>query len=465
MQINRPNLVVFVSDDQGYGDLSCMGSTDVRTPRLDALAASGARLTSWYSNSPVCSPSRASLLTGRYPGNAGVRSILSGFRTTPGLRTEVPTLASALRAEGYRTGWSGKWHLGGAPGCRPQDHGFDDTFGFHAGSVDYYSHIYYGGDKRETIVQGERRRGTPTHDLWQAGEEVYRDGRYLTELIAENAVDFVRKSAHDDRPFFLYVPFNAPHYPMHAPQHYKDRFPDLPWQRQIMAAMISAMDDGVGLVLDELDRQGQRENTMCLFMTDNGPSREVRNWLDGSHEPYYGGSAGALKGHKFSLFEGGIRVPGIVSWPEQIPPGQVIDRPAAAMDIFPTFLTAADVPLDGYDVDGRDIMGMLARGERSPHDAIMWEQGDQTAIRSANWKLVLNGRLVEHEGPQDAVFLSDLDSDVGERTNLAGRHPDLVAELRARAEEWRAGIEDRWTTHWLPRIPDHEYHVQPAFLE
>ncbi|OLT01243.1 hypothetical protein BJF90_32605 [Pseudonocardia sp. CNS-004] len=232
-----------------------------------------------------------------------------------------------------------------------------------------------------------------------------------------------------------------------------------------MAAMISAMDDAVGLVLDELDRQGLRENTMCLFMTDNGPSREVRNWLDGSQEPYYGGSTGTLKGHKFSLFEGGIRVPGIISWPGRIPAGQVVDEPAAAMDLFPTFLTAAGIPHYGDDVDGLDIMGMLARGEPSPHDAILWEQGDQTAIRSGRWKLVLNGRLVEHEGPQDPVFLSDLDADVGERTNIADRHPELVAELRRRAEEWRAGIEDRWASHWLPRIPDHAYHVQAAFLE
>ncbi|MQA02421.1 MAG: sulfatase-like hydrolase/transferase [Streptosporangiales bacterium] len=461
----RPNLVVFVSDDQGYEDLSCMGSTDVRTPHLDALAASGALLTDWYANSPVCTPSRASLLTGRYPGNAGVRSILSGFRTTPGLRTEVPTLSSVLRAAGYRTGWFGKWHLGAAPGFRPQDHGFEDTFGFHAGSVDYYSHIYYGGDKREIVVNGRRTRGTPVHDLWRGGEEVYRDGRYLTELIGDHTVDFVRACTSDDRPFLLYVPFNAPHYPMHAPQLYKDRFPDLPPERQIMTAMISAMDDAVGRVLAELDRQHVRDDTMCLFMSDNGPSREVRNWLDGSQQPYYGGSAGTLKGHKFSLFEGGIRVPGIVSWPGRIPAGQVVSEPAAAIDLYPTFLNAAGIePPDGH-VDGVDIMGMLTAGEPSPHDALMWEQGDQTAVRRGRWKLVLNGRLVEREEPQDEVFLADLTADNGERVNLAHSHPETVDELRHLAETWRDGIEERWRSHWLPRIPDYATHVQPAFME
>ncbi|MGV9797947.1 sulfatase family protein [Mycobacterium sp. NPDC003449] len=461
----KPNLVIFVSDDQGYGDLSCMGSPDVRTPRLDALAASGARLTSWYSNSPVCSPSRASLLSGRYPGNAGVRSILSGFRTTPGLSSDVPTLPRLLSEAGYRTGWMGKWHLGGAPGSRPADHGFEETFGFHAGSIDYYSHIYYGGDKRDLIVEGKPRKGTPTHDLWRNGEEVYEDGRYMTELIGENAVEFVRDAADDDRPFFLYVAFNAPHYPMHVPQRYKDRFPDLPWERQIMAAMVSAMDDAVGSVLDELDRQGLRDDTMCVFMTDNGPSREIRNWLNGSQDPYYGGSAGSLKGHKFSLFEGGIRVPGIVSWPTRIPAGQVLDEPVAAMDVLPTFATAARIPFDGADLDGRDIMGVLADGAASPHDVLMWEQGDQTAIRAGRWKLVLNGRLVEHEGPQDPVFLSDLESDIGERSNLADRHPEIVADLRERAEHWRDDLEERWRTYWLPRIPDYDSHVQKWFLD
>lgn len=463
--MTRPNLVVFVSDDQGYEDLSCMGSTDMRTPHLDALAASGARLTDWYSNSPVCTPSRASLLTGRYPGNAGVRSILSGFRTTPGLQPEVPTLASVLRAEGYRTGWFGKWHLGAAEGSRPEDHGFEDTFGFYAGAVDYYSHIYYGGDKREIVVDGRRTRGTPVHDLWRGGEEVHRDGRYLTELIGDHAVDFVRACSSDDRPFFLYVPFNAPHYPMHAPQAYKDRFPDLPPERQIMAAMISAMDDAVGRVLAELDRQNVRDDTMCLFMSDNGPSRELRNWLDGSQEPYYGGSVGPLKGHKFSLFEGGIRVPGIISWPRRIPAGQVVTEPAAAFDLYPTFLDAAGIePPDGH-VDGADIMGMLTAGEPSPHDTLMWEQGDQTAVRRGRWKLVLNGRLVEREEPQNEVFLADLTADLGERVNLAHRHPEIVDELRRLAETWRAEIDERWRSHWLPHIPDYATHVQPAFME
>ncbi len=440
----QPNFIIFLTDDQGYGDLSCMGATDFRTPHLDGLAASGARFTQWYSNSPVCSPSRAALLTGRYPGNAGVRAILAGHRTASGLPREVPTLATALAAHGYRTALFGKWHLGLAEGSRPQDHGFQEWFGFLAGCVDYYSHIFYWGMGRNG--------SDPLHDLWANGSEVFCNGRYLTDLIAEKAVDFVRDAAGGDRPFFLYVPFNAPHYPMHAPQRYLDRFPGLSPDRRIMAAMISAVDDAVGAVLAELERQGIRDNTCVFFTSDNGPSRETRNWLDGRRDPYYGGTAGTLKGHKFSLYDGGIRMPAIMSWPARIPSGQVVTEVGAAMDIFPTFSAAAGIPTNSgaSQVDGLDVMPMVANSAPSPHGDIFWEMNRQTAVRRGKWKLVLDGQLVEGAPPEDCVHLADLDTDLGERRNLADQHPALVAELGAAAETWRAGIESRWEQQWLP---------------
>ncbi len=307
--MNRPNFIVFLTDDQGYGDLSCMGATDFRTPHLDRLAREGVRFTDWYSNSPVCSPSRASLLTGRYPGNAGVRSILAGHRTATGLPTHVPTLASALKRLNYQTYMIGKWHLGVEDQARPHHHGFDHWYGFLAGCIDYYSHIFYWGMNRGGPGQN------PTHDLWEDNQEVWNNGEYFTEMITHKAVEYLRDAASSEEPFFLFVGYNAPHYPMHAPQQYMDRFADLPWDRQVMAAMISAVDDSVGDIMAELERLGVAQNTFSFFMADNGPSRESRNWLDGTLDPYYGGTAGKLKGHKFSLYEGGIRVPGIMHWP------------------------------------------------------------------------------------------------------------------------------------------------------
>lgn len=458
---DRPNVVIFVADDLGYGDMSCMGAPDVRTPHLDSIAESGVRFTSWYSNSPVCSPSRASLMTGRYPGNAGIRSILLGYRMTPGLTPDVPTLATALKAEGYRTELIGKWHLGLAEESRPGVHGFDKTFGCLAGNCDYYSHIHYAPNNRHATIRGKHYVGTPLHDLWENNEEIYRDGEYMTEIIRERAVKAVRGYAEQQDPFLLYVPFTAPHFPMHAPQKYKDRFAHLPWEKMIMAAMISAMDDAVGDVLNELETQGLRENTIVFFMSDNGPSREIRNWLDGTQETYHGGSSGTLKGHKFSLFEGGVRVPAVMSWPRVIPSGQVIDEPLAAMDIFPTVLSAVGGEVTKYELDGMDILDTLRIGAASPHEYLFWEQNNQTAVRHGSWKLVINGQLEEGLQAADEIFLSNLEDDMSEHVNLADRYPVVVEHLRGAAESWREGIEARWKDEWLPRIPDHEAYFFP----
>ncbi len=438
---NRPNFVIFYTDDQGYGDLSCMGAPDLKTPHLDALAASGARFTDWYSNSPVCSPSRASLFSGRYPGRAGVRSILSGHRQATGLPQETPTIATALQREGYRTGLFGKWHLGLAEQCRPHNHGFDEWFGFMAGCIDYYSHIFYWG-----IAGGQ----DPVHDLWDNNREIWDNGRYFTELITERAVDYLdRVAQEDDAPFLLAVMYNAPHYPMHAPKEYMDRFAELPWDRQVMAAMLSAMDDSVGEVMATLERHGMRDNTCVFFSSDNGPSRETRNWLDGTEDPYYGGTTGKLKGHKFSLYEGGIRMPAIMNWPARIPAGQVLNGVGATMDVFPTFLSAAGGDVNDYQLDGLDVIPMVAEGAASPHQAIFWEMGDQTAVRQGNWKLVLNGRLVEGAPPEDDVHLADLANDMGERHNLKDEFPEIAAELQADAEAWRADLEKHWEEKWM----------------
>ena len=430
--MKKPNVVIILTDDQGYGDLGCMGSADLKTPHIDALAEHGIRFTSMYSASPVCSPSRAALLTGRYPGNAGVRAILAGHRKASGLTPKVPTLASALKKEGYTTGICGKWHLGLKEECRPNANGFDEFSGFLAGCLDYYSHIFYYG-----MADGGCN---PTHDLWENTDEVYANGEYLTELITRKSVEFIER--HKDAPFFLFVAYNAPHYPMHAPEKYLSRFPDLPWDRQIMAAMLSAVDDGVGESTDTLKKLDLFDDTIIYFQSDNGPSRESRNWLDGTEDPYYGGTTGAFSGHKFSLFEGGIRIPALLSWGTHIAP-DTINAPHISVDIFPTVLEACGGDPAEFDIDGTSLLGMLTKGEACTHEYLFWEMEGQTAVRYGNYKLVLNGQLTESEGVRAPVWLSDLSKDPAEKHNLADE-PALCEKLKAAALEWRKGIEETW---------------------
>ncbi len=440
---SSPNVLFIVTDDHGGADLSCLGSPDIKTPHLDEIAGRGVLCETFYSNSPVCSPSRAALLSGRYPGNAGVRSILAGHRTAKGLPATTPTVSSILRAQGYSTFLTGKWHLGLAAGSRPEDHGFERSFGCLAGCVDFFSHIFYWSMNRGAPCND------PIHDLWEDGKEIWQNGKYLTEAITEKAIEYIRDSMDREKPFFGYVAYNAPHYPMHAPAKYLDRFPELPPERRIMAAMLSAVDDGVGEIVELLRSRNQLENTIIVFVSDNGPSRETRNWLDGNTSPYYGGSAGQLKGHKFSLFEGGLRVPGIISWPAGIPAGRRLAEPVASMDMVPTVLSACGLDISDYTFDGVNILPRLQNEEPLPERAIYWEQGDQTAVRFGCWKLVLNGQIVEQEGPVAESFLSNLEEDPGETQNLCDSHSSIAADLEKSAQKWRAGIEERWTSQHL----------------
>lgn len=428
---SQPNFIVFYTDDHGYGDLSCLGDTDVRTPHLDSLAASGVRFTDWYSNCPVCSPSRASLLTGQYPARAGVRRILEGSRDTAGLPPGKPTLASALRDIGYHTALFGKWHLGVREEAQPQHFGFDEWFGFLAGCLDYYSHLF---------TYGQARGLNPVHDLWENGREIWANGRYLTEMITERALGFLDRA---DQPFFLYLPYNAPHYPMHAPEEAMERFSHLPWDRQVMAAMIACVDDGVGEIVARLESLGLRDNTCIFFSSDNGPSRESRNWLDGNPDPYYGGTTGSLRGHKASLFEGGIRMPAIMNFPGKIPEGHVCTEPAIMMDIMPTFLSLAGGDPAQYDLDGLDVTPMITGQAVSPHDMLFWEYGKQTAVRRGDHKLVLNGHETGASEPCPP-HLANLSADRSETTNLCEEQPELADLLRREAETWRADLEREW---------------------
>ena len=438
MKKSKPNIVIYFTDDQGYGDLSCMGATDFSTPVLDKMANEGVRFTDWYSNSPVCSPSRASLLSGKYPSRAGVRSILRGHRTATGLPPVTKTIASLLKENDYQTAITGKWHLGLKDECRPYNHGFEKSFGFYAGCIDFYSHIFYWGANRPGPSLN------PTHDLWENNEEIWKNGEYFTELIADKAIQYLREMKKKGTPIFLYIPFNAPHYPMHAPQKYLDRFPNLPWDRQIMAAMISAVDDAIGKIQDEIQRLGLSDNTLSFFTSDNGPSRESRNWLDGNQDPYYGGTTGKLKGHKFSLFDGGIKVPSIIHWPNKIKPKQISNEISATMDIFPTIMDSAGIDFKNLKLDGISLLPHLTKGHKNPERPIFWEMENQKAIRKGKWKLVLNGQLVEDEPKISNIHLSDLESDPGEKVNLVNSEPKITEELMKILNKWIVNMENDW---------------------
>jgi arylsulfatase A-like enzyme len=424
----RPNFIVIVADDLGCHDLGCLGASDLKTPHIDALAASGARFLNWYSNAPVCAPARSAIMTGRFPIRAGVPN------NGPALGPQHKTIASLLKPLGYATACTGKWHLGSTPETDPNAHGFDYYYGFHSGCVDYYSHRYYWGGTNLVNY----------HDLWRNRTEIFEDGQYLTERIAAEAKQFIAQ--HKTNPFFLYAPFNAPHYPMHAPEKYIKRFPSLDPERRTYAAMISALDDGVGEIMAAVKQAGVLENTMVVFIGDNGATVEKRAGLDQDFAK--AGNNGSFRGFKFSLFDGGMHVPGILSWPGTIPARQQVREVVMSMDILPTICKAAGASLpEGYTVNGSDILPVATSQAKSPHPSIFWAQGGQLATRRGPWKLILKGMLYNRtpDGGKmtgdDVVFLSNLDQDPGETTNLRHQHPEIVDELQTSLNSWFAALK------------------------
>ena len=426
----KPNIIVLLFDDLGLNDLGFLGAGDLKTPNIDRLAAGGTRFSNWYSNAPVCAPARSALLTGRCPIRAGVPR--NGMPLQP---SEV-TVASALRDAGYRTALTGKWHLGSTPETVPNAHGFDYFYGFHEGCTDYYSHRYYWGEPRVANF----------HDLWRNRDEIFEDGRYLTERIGDEATAFI--GARPEQPFFLYTAFNAVHYPMHAPAAYVNRFAGLAPERRMYAAMLAAADDAVGRILNSVDRAGQRDNTLIFLLGDNGATTEKRAGLN--QQPATAGRNTPFRGYKFSTFDGGMHVPGLMYWPGKVPAGKVVHEIAMTADIFPTACRRAGVPLPNRTLDGRDLWAVATQGAKSPHDFVAWSEGPQLAIRRGAWKLVLNG--VTHDGTpagnqpltgDDAVFLSNLEEDPGESRNLRHDHPEIADELQTLVHQWRQDVEKR----------------------
>jgi arylsulfatase A-like enzyme len=435
--VDKPNIVILYADDMGIGDLSCYGAPDIRTPNLDALASAGVKFTSYYSAAPVCSPSRAALLTGRYPIRAGVPSNVSSEPGQKGMPAEQMTLAELVRPAGYTTGLVGKWHLGTSSDCVPNAQGFDSFFGHHAGCIDFWSHMfYYGG-------------GVPHHDLFRNGTEIFEYGKNMTDLIGREASAFIDQ--HKADPFFLFVPFNAPHYPLQAPDRFVEPYAKLKKQRRDYVAMVAHLDDVIGRIMTALTRAKLQEKTAVFFASDNGPSVEARTG-------YGGGSAGPYRGFKFGLFEGGIRMPMIASFPGRFPAGQSRDQTAIAMDLFATVaeLTGATIP-EGHRIDGQSLLPILENNTGHGRDVIFYQFGKQKAVRQGDFKLVVNVRHEESRPPsalaatmptpktvgQDEVFLFNLATDPSESRNLADADPGRFAELMAAHDEWARDVSSR----------------------
>jgi arylsulfatase A-like enzyme len=421
-----PNIIVIVTDDHGIGDVGCYGHPEVRTPNLDRLAASGVRFNQWYSNAPVCSASRAAILTGKYPLRTGVQGALRSEPAwdVPGLRKGENTLPGLLRPLGYRSAAIGKWHLGSAPQSRPQAQGFDEFFGWYSGWLDAYSHRYY---------QLGSPPGKIFHDLWRNETEVFEEPAYMTELLGREAQAFLAKQ-NRGQPFLLYLAFGAPHYSMMAPRKYLDRFPaSMDRDRRTHLAMVAAVDDVIGSLLDQVRQLGIEQETVIFFQADNGATREERASSDGL--PARGGSNGRYRGYKLGLFDGGMHVPAILRAPG-IPAGQISDRPMISMDLLPTFLAMADPqgrPPSG--IDGHNLLPVL-RGTSPTHESMLWNHAEQRAVRAGDWKLILNPPNFPGEPVTDKVWLSNLEADPSERKNLADAEPARVRELTERIRAW-----------------------------
>ncbi|MBI1358223.1 MAG: sulfatase-like hydrolase/transferase [Acidobacteria bacterium] len=419
----KPNVLILLADDLGTVDVNVFGAKDLHTPNLNRLARRGVRFTQFYVGAPVCSPSRASLLTGRVPQRAGVPGNV-GIDAV-GMPSEQITMAEMLGDAGYQTGLIGKWHLGHVNGDGPLDQGFRYFYGFKRGCIDNYSHFFYWV-------------GPNVHDLWQGNREIYHEGEYFPDQMVHEIKEFLLQSR--DKPFFLYAPFNIPHYPVQGTaawrDYYKQAFEqkEMPENRYHYAALVSTLDEKIGEVLDFLDELHLTENTLIVFLSDHGHSTEERAMFGG-------GSAGPYRGAKFSLFEGGIRVPAIVSWPGEFPADESRDQFATSLDILPMVaeLTGASLPAD-HSIDGKSLLPLVKdKQAASQHQAFHWQQGDQWAVREGDWKLVVNARDTDRtpvEGA-DKTFLSNMAQDATERRNIASDHPDVVERLTKLHEVWQ----------------------------
>ena len=416
----RPNVVLILSDDLGYADIGAHGAKDIQTPHLDRLARQGVRFTHAYANGAVCTPTRAALMTGRYQQRVGLEQVLSLSEDDlkRGLPADGNTLPALLRANGYATALYGKWHLGFRPEFQPNAHGFQDFFGFLSGAVNYYTH--------------RRRDGKP--DLFENGSPVGSED-YLTDAITRRGVAFIERSA--EKPFFLQLAYNAPHWPFLPPDLpptvARTDLPSLlqqatdphPPTRRDYARMVERLDAGIGQVSEALDKAGLSKNTLVIFTNDNGGE-----WLS-NNAPFFH--------RKGTLWEGGIRVPLIVRWPERLRAGRTTSQVAITMDLTATILSATNTSVSpASPLDGVNLLPHIGASGHEVERRLFWRRlpfpNGQVAVRDGRWKLLVDA---------GNAFLFDVDLDPAERRDLSAKYPDVMAKMQQLYEQWNGDVNRR----------------------
>ncbi|MEM7368662.1 MAG: sulfatase-like hydrolase/transferase [Bacteroidota bacterium] len=407
-----PNIILIMADDLGYGDIGCFGNQKILTPHLDLLAKEGLRLTDYHSNGAICSPTRAALMTGRYQQRAGIDGVISAknHRET-GMSLEERTIAEEFTQNGYATAIFGKWHLGYQAAFGPFLQGFQTFRGYVSGNIDFHSHIDQAG-----------------YEDWWRDSTLVPEAGYVTDLIAKHGLRFIRENK--DRPFFLYLPHEAPHYPYQGRNDKADRRPGEKFpvhgSRQDVGnaykEMVEVMDETVGKIVETVRELGLADRTMIVFVSDNGATAK--------------GSNGKLRGFKGSLLEGGHRVPGIVWWPGKIPAGTETHETILGMDWYPTIGAIANLEGRQADrLDGIDVSDALFRQQALGDRAVFWHFRALRAMREGNWKLLWDTK-------KEMVQLFNLASDLGEQEDLSAEHPERVEQMRQAIEAWEQEVKE-----------------------